>query len=203
MNYTKIDGNIEEYQNLAMNLLNIYNIKNKPVLIGIDGCGGSGKSTFAQNLNNYLDASTIVHMDDFYMPSDSNKKEDNTQVGVDFDWRRLEKQVIKPIKSDLKNFSYQKYNWIDDKVNEKMNEVMISNFIIIEGVYSTREELRKYYDFNIWVECPYDIRLKRGIERDGEERREMWVNNWMIAENKYIELYKPINFANLIIDGTK
>lgn len=45
------------------------NLKKSTLLIGIDGCGGSGKSTFAYKLKEELSNSTIVHKDDFYLSS--------------------------------------------------------------------------------------------------------------------------------------
>lgn len=45
-------------------------------------------------------------------------------------------------------------------------------------------------------------RSKRGIARDGEAARDMWVNNWMVAEDMYVESHKPQEFADFIIDGT-
>lgn len=39
------------------------------LVIGIDGCGGSGKSTFADKMKEVLPNITIVHNDDFYFPS--------------------------------------------------------------------------------------------------------------------------------------
>ena len=38
--------------------------------------------------------------------------------------------------------------------------------------YST-DELAGFYDYKIWVETPREIRLQRGIERDGEEMRKL------------------------------
>lgn len=30
----------------------------------------------------------------------------------------------------------------------------------------------------------------------------MWENNWMVAEDMYVESHKPQEFADFIIDGT-
>ena len=49
--------------------------------------------------------------------------------------------------------------------------------IAIDGVTSSRLELRKYIDFIIFVDTPYNIRLSRGIERDAIEAKEIWINN--------------------------
>jgi len=37
-------------------------------IIGIDGCGGSGKSTIARHLQKITDKSYVVEMDDLYRP---------------------------------------------------------------------------------------------------------------------------------------
>lgn len=52
----------------------------------------------------------------------------------------------------------------------------------------------------IWVDCPRDLRLARGIERDGEELREFWLE-WMHAEDAYVESEQPHAHADVIVDG--
>lgn len=78
----------------------------------------------------------------------------------------------------------------------------VGGIVIVEGVYSIRKELRSYYDFTIWVNCPRETRLARGLERDGEEAREMWEQNWMVAEDLYVEIQKPHEWADFVIRGT-
>ena len=73
---------------------------------------------------------------------------------------------------------------------------------MIEGCYSLIQELESYYDFKIWIESPRDLRLSRGIERDGEEKRHLWEELWMPAEEFYIKSQKPMDEVDLIIDGT-
>ncbi len=73
---------------------------------------------------------------------------------------------------------------------------------MVEGVYSTRPELAPYYDFAISVECPRDIRLKRGLERDGEAARDRWEQDWMVAEDLYVAAHEPAARADLVLDGS-
>ena len=63
-------------------------------------------------------------------------------------------------------------------------------------------ELRNFYDFKVWVETPYDIRLKRGVERDGEGMRSRWTDDWMPSEQRYIDTLKPQAAADLVLDGS-
>ncbi|MCM3340579.1 AAA family ATPase [Paenibacillus sp. MER TA 81-3] len=176
--------------------------KQSALLIGIDGCGGSGKSTLAHKLKEECSDVTIVHMDDFYLPSAliQNTPPTNKPVGADFDWQRVLSQVLEPISQD-KGGHYQRYDWETDSLAE-WHTVPIGGIVIIEGVYSIRKELANKYDFMIWVDCLREIRLARGVERDGEAARDTWENNWMIAEDIYMEEHNPNERADLVVDGS-
>ncbi|MEH7414989.1 AAA family ATPase [Neobacillus drentensis] len=169
------------------------------LLIAIDGCGGSGKSTLAKCISEKWPSVTIVHMDDFYFPQNQINQSPPSQkpIGADVDWHRILKQVIEPI-SQEKPARYQRYDWKKDQLVE-WHDVPIGNIVIIEGVYSSRNELASYYDFTVWVDCPREIRLARGLERDGENARDIWEKNWMIAEDLYVKEHRPQNRADLVV----
>lgn len=173
------------------------------LLIGIDGSGGSGKSTLPEKIKENCTNLTVVHMDDFYFPSSQIKNIHPAQkpVGADFDWERLLNQVLEPLSQDREG-KYQRYDWKTDELAE-WHIVPVGGIVIIEGVYSTRKELASKYDYKIWVECSREIRLSRGLNRDGEEARGMWEKNWMISEDIYVEDHKPSERAELVVDGTK
>ncbi|PGZ55755.1 uridine kinase [Bacillus cereus] len=172
------------------------------LIIGIDGCGGAGKSTLANKIKSNFSTVTIVHMDDFYLPSAKieNENPTNKSIGADFDWKRLLQEVLDPISNGVEG-CYKCYDWGTDSLVES-HIVSANGIVIIEGVYATRQELAEMFDLKIWVNCPRETRIKRGIARDGEAARDMWENNWMIAEDMYVESHKPHGFADFIIDGT-
>ncbi|EFI64615.1 MULTISPECIES: uridine kinase family protein [Bacillus cereus group] len=172
------------------------------LIIGIDGCGGAGKSTLANKIKSNFSTVTIVHMDDFYLPSAKivNEHPTNKSIGADFDWKRLLQEVLDPISNGIEG-CYKRYDWETDSLAES-HTVAANGIVIIEGVYATRQELAGMYDLKIWVNCPRETRIKRGIARDGEAARDMWENNWMVAEDMYVEIHKPHEFADFIIDGT-
>lgn len=175
--------------------------KQSTLLIGIDGCGGSGKSTLADKLKGRLLNTTVVHMDDFYLPSSQLLKTlpKNKPIGADYDRRRVLNQVLEPIAQN-KEGHYQRYDWAMDGLAE-WHTVPVGGIVIIEGVYAICQEFFNKYDFTIWVECPRETRLSRGLERDGETARDRWENNWMLSEDVYVETYKPFEKANLIVSG--
>ncbi|EMY4794641.1 TPA: uridine kinase [Bacillus pacificus] len=176
--------------------------KQSLLIIGIDGCGGAGKSTLANKIKNKFSTVTIVHMDDFHLPSAQivNEHPTNKLIGADFDWKRLLQEVLDPISNGVEG-CYKRYDWETDSLVES-HTVPANGIVIIEGVYATRQELAEMYDLKIWLNCPRETRIKRGIARDGEAARDMWENNWMIAEDMYVESHKPHEFADFIIDGT-
>lgn len=182
----------------------IHEISNKrsPYILAIDGRGGSGKSTLASRIQAECPGSAVVHMDDFYLPS-SNRFQlppSQKQIGADYDWERVFNQIMKPLING-REARYQRYDWETDTLAE-WHDVPAEGLVIIEGTYSIRKELAGYHDFTIWVECPCDQRLKRGLERDGEETRQMWEDNWMVHEDLYVGAQRPQERADLVVDGT-
>ncbi|MGG4265980.1 uridine kinase family protein [Peribacillus simplex] len=176
--------------------------KRSPYIMAIDGRGGSGKSTLASRIQAECPGSAVVHMDDFYLPSSKRIQLPPApkQIGADCDWERVFNQILKPLTVG-KDARYQRYDWETDTMAE-WHIVPAEGLVIIEGTYSIRNELAGSHDFTIWVECPRDQRLKRGLERDGEDARQMWEDNWMIHEDLYVDAQRPQERANLVVDGT-
>jgi uridine kinase len=73
---------------------------------------------------------------------------------------------------------------------------------VIEGVCALHRMFRDAYDLRIWVDAPRELRLARGVERDGEDARRTWEEFWMPGEDRYIERDDPISAAHLIVDGS-
>ena len=53
--------------------------------------------------------------------------------------------------------------------------------VVVEGVFALQPALRTLYDIAVWVETAEELRLARGLERDGENARELW-EQWQAAE---------------------
>jgi uridine kinase len=168
------------------------------ILAGIDGAGASGKSTLASLLAERLGA-TVVHVDDFYLPSavrDSRAGE----IGALFDLPRLAEQVVRPAAAGLA-VRYQRYDWDTDRLAEWI-AVPARTPVVVEGVYTLQQQLRELYTYTVFCRALADVRLRRGLERDGEAARSMWVDEWMPAEDRYVETECPDEYANLVVDSS-
>lgn len=154
-------------------------------VIAVDGPGGAGKSYLAERLSKELGDTPIVRTDDF-------ASWDNP-----LNWcPRLVDQVLEPL-SRNKVARYQRYDW-DTKSLAEWHDVEPGEFLILDGVSASREAFRPYLAFSIWVETPRDERLRRGLERDGEQARDQW-QEWMRQEDDYIEREHPEQRVDVVI----
>lgn len=158
-------------------------------IVGIDGCGGAGKTTFAARLTDALgDAAPVIHTDDFAshdMPTEW--------------WPRMLQLVIEPLLRG-EPASYRPYDWDARRFADHAITVEPQAVVLIEGVGATRAAWRDDLALRIWVDCPRDLRLQRGIDRDGEELRDFWLD-WMRAEDDYVAAEHPYEYADVIVDG--
>ncbi|MDE0605497.1 MAG: (d)CMP kinase [bacterium] len=168
-------------------------------IVGIDGPSASGKSTLAAGLAKVLPEAILVEGDDFYRPeSDPNRSK--IEIAGLFDLPRLASQVLIP-HTEERDLHYQRYDWETGSLGDWATGVKGAP-LIVEGIYSTHQTLRDYYDLRIWVTAPRAIRLARGIERDGEEARSKWVDVWMPAEDRYVAEQAPQDHAHLVLAGS-
>lgn len=174
-------------------------------LVGIDGLGGAGKSVLANDIQQELERAglfvQVIHHDDFYLPTKRRSRPlaDVKPIGGDFEWTRLRDEVLVPLTSGH-IAKYLCYDWSSDRLAEE-HIVQPFGVVLVEGVYCTRAELRDFYDLRIWVDCPEQIRLARGITRDGESMRSVWIDVWKPAEDRYYEEHRPHEAAHIIVNS--
>jgi uridine kinase len=198
---------IETWEELSFRLMSLPR-KQGTMLVAIDGPGGSGKSTVARLIAKHSENTSVLSMDDFFFPSEmrGSATGDVSEVGGDQDWRRVLDQVLTPLARD-QYCSYQRYDWASDKLQEWHN-IAVGGVVIVEGVYSLRRELREIYDYKIWIDCPKDVYLARGLARSEiewpdrplEESLALWEEQYIPAEERYAREHNSRNVADLIID---
>jgi uridine kinase len=175
---------IGRYDDLARAVL----AQNGPVrLVGIDGCGGAGKTTFATRLANAANNAPIVHTDDFA----------SHDVPIEW-WPRMLADVIEPLLGG-RPASYAAYDWVNRNTGAT-REIDPAPLVVIEGVGACRAAWRSRLALSIWVETPRDERLRRGLARDGAELADFW-RDWMVAEDGYVAAENPSAYVDLVVDG--
>lgn len=170
-------------------------------LIAIDGGGGAGKTTFASCLQKAIPGSHIVKIDDFYRPPQLRTPILSTnEINPNFDWDRLRTLVLDAVRGD-KDISYQLYDFESGTLTGEVINVPPDATIIVEGVWSMQEAFLDFYDYRIWLEAPANLRLERGVSRDGEELRPVWVDEWIPIDDSYKKTQQPHLRADIVVDS--
>mgnify|MGYP006299400099 CR=1 FL=1 len=170
----------------------------EPGIVAIDGGGGAGKSTLAGALREASERIQVVEMDDFYRPDPPRELAD--EPCAHFDWRRLRADVLEPIVAGEPG-EYAPHDWQNGGLSSHTLTVVPTGIVIVEGTTSLRRELRAFVDVGIWVEAAVDVRLERGVERDGDAAREIWLDYWMPAEEHYFQTHQPRAYADIEVSG--
>ena len=158
-----------------------------PRIVAIDGLGGAGKTSLARRLAAELGA-PVVQTDDFAAWNDP----------VDW-WPRLIEQALVPLAVG-RPARFVPTSW--DGAPQEEVVVEPAEFVVLEGVTASRQVFRPYLSYAVWVEAPPDLRLARGLERDGEQARALW-QAWMAAEDEYVTREGPAERADRVVRGDR
>jgi uridine kinase len=158
------------------------------ILVGIGGHGGAGKSTLASRITEVVDGAQIVATDSFWN-------------GTEFQLGRLRTQVVDALLAG-REATYDEWDWSGRRPGQQRT-VTPHGVVIIEGVCALHQMFRDDLAVRIWVDAPYDVRLSRGVARDGEASRRTWVDVWMPNEDAYVRRDDPVACAQLVVDGTR
>ncbi|MCF7858063.1 MAG: uridine kinase [Candidatus Cloacimonetes bacterium] len=147
---------------------------NTPVIIGISGGTGSGKSTITDAIRHKVnDMITIIPQDSYYKNFAHLPFSEREQINYDhpetFD-NELLIEHLKLLKQD-KPINMPVYDFKTHTRLKKTTPKKPSKLIIIEGILIFENvELRELMDIKIFVDTDADIRILRRIKRDIDER---------------------------------
>jgi hypothetical protein len=153
--------------------------------IGVDGKGATGKTMLAARIAAALPGSVVVHIDDFARPDVRGWERD-----------RFVHQILRPLLAGRPG-RYQRWDFFRN-VGAEWRTVPTGVPVVVEGVSSTDVRLGVPWDFTIWIEVPYQIRLARARERDGPEMMERWLTDWMPSEDAYEQEQRPQDRVDLV-----
>jgi uridine kinase len=146
----------------------------KPIVIGVAGGTGSGKTTIARKLvEHFADSVVLLEQDSYYKDQSHLSMEERMKTNYDhplaFDYDLLYEHIEKlmryePIDKPIYDFAL--HTRAPETVHLEPKDV-----IIIEGILILDDEkLRNLMDIKIFVDTDADVRILRRIERDVQER---------------------------------
>jgi uridine kinase len=147
----------------------------KPLIIGVAGGTGSGKSTFARKVAAALDASSVafLDMDAYYHHYAQLSIEQRRQINWDhpdaFDWELL----LSHLRSLAAGQAIDKpeYDFVRHLRSEQTVRVPAADVVVVDGILLLADpRARELCDVKVFVDADADVRLIRRLRRDLVER---------------------------------
>lgn len=181
----------------------------RPILIGITGGTGSGKSTVSKQIlkRNGEENVVIIEQDSYYKDQSHLSFEERVKRNYDHPLAFDNELLIKHLKDLLNNIPIEKPIYDFEQHTRKKETVTVfpKRIIILEGILILYDEkIRNLCDIKIFVDTDSDVRVIRRIKRDINERGrtldsviEQYMTTVRPAHQQFVEPTKK--YADIII----
>jgi len=175
--------------------------KTKPIIIGIAGGTGSGKSTFTDKLKDMFgEEITVIYHDNYYRAHDEIPFEERKVINYDHPDSLETELLLEHLQALKRGESVQcpVYDFSQHNRSKKFFTINPSDIIVLEGILIFADErLRNMLDIKIFVDADADERILRRARRDMVERGRD-IDNIM---EQYLTTVKPMHY--LYIEPTR
>jgi uridine kinase len=176
-------------EKICSQVLELIDRGNQTPIILIDGRAGSGKSTFAETLQQQLfrdgeSAPRVIHMDNIF------EGWDGLALGSDY----MVRFILQPL-ARRETASWQDWSWVKNQ-RSSWREFSGGTPLIVEGCGSLTERSKEHADISIWLEASEETRRERWIQR---ERHLEKFDFWAAQELDFYAREKSQSLADLVI----
>lgn len=166
----------------------------RPILIGIAGGTGSGKSTVASEIYKCIpdESIAIIEQDSYYNDQSHLTFEERVKTNYDHPNAFDTKLLMQHLSTLIEGKAIEKPIYDFEKHNRKKETIRVEpkDIIILEGIMILAEpELRDMLDIKIFVDTDADLRIIRRIQRDIEERGRTIDS----VINQYVNVVRPMH----------
>lgn len=147
----------------------------RPVIIGVTGGSGSGKTTVSREIMEHLAGESVIMLpqDAYYNDQSDMSMDERKQVNYDHPDAFDTKLLVMQLKQLVNHQAIQKpvYDYVKYTRSSETVLVEPADVIIVEGVLLFADpELRSMFDIKVYVDTDDDIRFIRRMQRDIVER---------------------------------
>jgi uridine kinase len=183
------DDQLALIEKISSQVLELIDRGNQTPKILIDGRAGSGKSTFAEQLQQQLfrdgeSAPRVIHMDNIF------EGWEGLALGSDY----MVRFILQPL-ARQETASWQDWSWVKNQ-RSSWREFSGGTPLIVEGCGSLTERSKEHADICIWLEASEETRRERWIQR---ERHLDKFDFWAAQELDFYAREKSQSLADLVI----
>jgi uridine kinase len=193
-----------------------------PVRVAIDGRGGAGKSTLADDLVAPLGRrgrpAIRAEVDDFYhLGIDKRNRARLTAAAFydAYDHAALRSLLLDPLGPGGSRRYRTRWHdgWNEGEVAEPERSAPDDAILLLDGVFLLRPELNDLWDVRVFVDVEAEVGLARGVERDlsfeapedraaaRERRVRVWRERYLPADDAYLRNVQPRRLADVVLDN--
>tara|TARA_B100000700_G_scaffold193848_1_gene213511 strand:- start:254 stop:859 length:606 start_codon:yes stop_codon:yes gene_type:complete len=179
--------------------------------IGITGGTGSGKTTILEEIKKEFSKSDIgfISQDSYYNDNGDLSFEEKNKINfdhpeaVDFDLMINHLNLLK----NGKNINQPIYSFFDHNRTEKTELIEPKKIMVIEGLLIlTNKKLRDLIDVKVFVDSKSNLRFKRRLNRDVNERGRSEEEVIELFNKRLNEMHKMyvepmMKYCDIIIDN--
>ena len=185
----------------------------RPLLVGIDGVDGAGKSHFAARLADRLAAlarPVIQSSVDYFHNPRAIRYAAEKELHVSFfensfNYDALKIKLLDPLVSNQGGFVYLRHfdHRVDAEVLVEPTRIDRRCILVFDGIFLHRPELKDYWDFSIFLDVPFEETYTRMSQRDGctPKPDDPQNSRYFIGQQLYLAQDKPKESATLVIDN--
>jgi uridine kinase len=168
--------------------------KSRPLIIGIAGGSGSGKTTIVRKIQEACAelSSTILQLDHYYRDLAHLNPADRDLVNFDHP-DALEMGLVAKHLSELSeglSVDRPTYEFASHTRSSKVERLSSKDLILVDGIFTLyNQDVRKHLDCGIFVDVSDDVRFIRRLKRDVSERGR--TNESVIQQ--YLATVKPMH----------
>ncbi|OUE09876.1 hypothetical protein CMsap09_13090 [Clavibacter michiganensis] len=172
-----------------------------PIVVGISGYGGSGKTTLARELVAELPGAARMRGDDFLDPARSHVR----STGWDgVDRRRLVATVLAPFRAERPS-KFQRYDWSTRSLGlaEPLPQATV---LVVDLIGLFHPEALPAIDLAVWCDVDLPTATRRGIARDedlGRDHESLWHEVWVPNEIDFAARLAPRSAANVLYNPSR
>jgi uridine kinase len=181
--------------------------------VAIDGVDGAGKTTFADELAEALAPSgreTIrASVDGFHHPKAARYRLGrHSPEGFfldSYNYDELRARLLEPLgpggSGTYRTAAFD--HRLDGPVTSPARRADAGAILVLDGIFLHRPELRRYWDYSIFLDVPFDISIPRGAQRGEGSPDPHAPENRRYVEGQRLYLHdcEPKRRASLIIDN--
>lgn len=167
-----------------------------PIVVGISGFGGAGKSTLATALVTLVPDAVTVRGDDFLDPVRSHQRSSDWD-GVER--LRLVTEVLAPFR-ERRSSTFRRYDWVVGALSDP-EPVPTGRVLIVDLIGLFHPETLDALDLTIWCDLELEMAAARGKARDraeGHDHDRLWDEVWVPNEVDFAASFAPRDRAELI-----